>query len=115
MECEAFGPRGLYVTQAAPWKYTNEHQGKLSWELGLTSNLGCKLLRERKASMSHRTENDAQEQAVLETGIQIKLALSNSLFYRPKGSPSVFVSFSGSVKSTLERIFVPSQNNYGEH
>lgn len=49
LQCEASNPRWVYVTQSAPWMYVNEHQGKLSLKLCLTSNLGCKLLRERKS------------------------------------------------------------------
>lgn len=57
----------------------------------------------------HRIESDAQEQAVPEAGIQIKLALQHSPFCRLSHKLFVFASFSGSVRSTLENILVPFQ------
>lgn len=112
MHCEASHPRWIYVTRSAQWKYVNEHQGKLSLELCLTSNLGGKLLRERKPSVS--TSNWKWYPGASSSKDRFcQIPCSTD----PKAALPFLLHLLAQVlvKCALEKVFILSQNNHGEH
>lgn len=111
MHCEASHPRWIYVSRSAQRKYVNEHQGKLSLELCLTSNLGGKLLREKTNVSTSNWKWYPGASSSKDRFCQIHCSTD------PKAALPFLLHLLAQVlvKCALEKAFILYQNNHGEH